>query len=71
MRWRLTDRARDAVFQTSELGSDEERRARHKVVAAIVGVALQDRADGSRPRVGHELSHHIGERGGGQGRIVP
>ncbi len=42
MRWRPTDRVRDAVSEISELSSDEKRRARHKVVAAIVGVALQD-----------------------------
>ncbi len=71
MHWRSIDRVRDAVFETSELSGGEERRARHKVVAAMVGVALQDRADGWRPRLGHELSHHIGGRGGGQGRNVP
>ena len=71
VRWRPTDRARDAGFEISKLGSDEKRRARHKVVAAIVGVALQDSADRWQPRLGHELSHHIGGRGGGHGRSVP
>ena len=71
MRWRPTDRARDAVFQTSEPGNDKERHGRHKEAAAMAGVALQNSADGSRPRLGHELSHHIGGRGGGQGRSVP
>ncbi len=71
MCWRPIDRARDAVFENSKAGSDDERRARQKRIAAIVGVALRDRADGSRPRVGHELSHHIGGRGGGHGRSLP
>jgi len=42
MRWRPTDRARDAVFQTSEPGNDKERHARHKRAAAMAGVAFQD-----------------------------
>ena len=42
MRWRPTDRARDAVFQTSEPGNDKERCARHKRAAAMAGVAFQD-----------------------------
>ena len=46
MRWRTTDRARDAIFDTSELGSDKQRRARHKLVAAMADVALQDSASG-------------------------
>ncbi len=69
--WRPIDRARDAVFGLSDLVSNIECLAWHKVVTAIVGVALQDRADEWRPRLGHELSHHIGGRGGGQGRSVP
>jgi len=47
MRWRPTDRARDAVFQTSEPGNDKEHHARHKRFAAMAGVAFQDRADRS------------------------
>jgi len=47
MRWRPTDRVRDAVFLTSEPGSDKEHRARHKRAAAMAGVALQGRADRS------------------------
>jgi len=42
MRWRPTDRARDAVFLTSEPGNDKERCARHKRAAAMAGVAFQD-----------------------------
>ncbi len=71
MYWRPIDRARDAVSETSELGSDGERRARHDRAAAMVGVALFDSAKGFWPRLGHELSHHIGGRGGGQSRSVP
>jgi len=71
MGWRPTDRARDAVFLTSEPGSDKERGARRKRAAAMVGVALQDSANRCRPRLGHELLHHIGGPGGGQGRSVP
>jgi len=42
MRWHPTDRARDAVSEINELGSDEECRARHKRAAAMAGVAFQD-----------------------------
>jgi len=42
MRWRPTDRARDAVFEISELGNDKERHARHKRAAAMAGIAFQD-----------------------------
>ncbi len=42
MRWCATDRARDAVFEISELGNDKERHARHKRAAAMAGVAFQD-----------------------------
>ena len=71
MRRRPIDWARDVVLETSEPGSDEKHRARHKQRAAMAGVALQDRADGWRLLLGHELSHHIGGRGGGRGRSVP
>ena len=70
-RWCPIDWARGAVFETSEPGSDDECRARHKRAAAVAGVALQDSAERQRPRLGHELSHHMGRRGGGQGRSVP
>jgi hypothetical protein len=41
------------------------------LVAAIADVALPDGAKGWRSRLGHELSHHVGGRGGGQGCNVP
>jgi hypothetical protein len=71
MRRRPIDWARDVVLETSEPDSDDECHARHKRRAAMVSVALQDRADGWRLLLGHELSHHMGGRGGGQGRSVP
>ena len=71
MRWRTINRGRDAVFEASEPGNNKERRARRKRATAMAGVALQDSADRSRPRLGHELSHHMGGRGGGYGRSVP
>jgi len=42
MRWRPTDRARDAVSEISEPGNDKERHAQHKRAAAMAGVAFQD-----------------------------
>jgi len=42
MRWRSTDRARDAVSEISEPGNDKERCVRHKRAAAMAGVAFQD-----------------------------
>ncbi len=37
--------ARGAGFESGELDSDGEHRARHKRAATMVGVALQGRAD--------------------------
>jgi hypothetical protein len=71
MRWRPIDRAREAVFQTNELGNDGKCRLRHELLAADFGVASRDGPNGWRQRLGHELSHHIGGRGGGQGGSVP
>ncbi len=71
MRLHPTEWARGVGFETGGLDCDGEHRARHKRAAAVAGVALQNSADGQRPRLGHELSHHIGGRGGGQGRSVP
>jgi hypothetical protein len=71
MRWRPIDRAREANFQTSELGNDRNRRPGHELLAAVFGVASRDESNGWPQRLDHELSHHIGGRGGGRGCSVP
>jgi hypothetical protein len=47
MRWRPIDRAREADFQTNELGNDGKCRLEHEVLAAVFGVASRDGSNGS------------------------
>jgi len=51
-------------------------RERHGIewvtlTGAVGGVAGQDGADSKRRSLVHELSHHMGGRGGGQGGRMP
>ena len=68
---RPVNRLGEAIFGHHGRDDDEARRTRRELVAAISSVALRDGANSWRSRLGHELSHHIGGRGGGQGCNVP
>jgi hypothetical protein len=71
MCWGPTDHPREAACETCEPGNNGESRERPAVLAAIVDVALRKGAKGWRQRLCHELSHHIGGRGGGHGDSLP
>jgi hypothetical protein len=67
-RWRWMDRVRGSVCRARHVLCGEQCGARHTLVGAVFGGAWQDRAGGGRRAPVHELSHHIGGRGGGCGR---
>jgi hypothetical protein len=71
MRWRRIDLAREAVFQTNELGNDGKCRLGHELRAAVFGVASRDGSNRWPQGLDHELSHRISGWGGGQGGSVP
>jgi len=65
------DRQHNAVFEINALDDGEEYSARHELVAAASGVALLSSAAGWHRRLGHEVSRHMGWRGGGHGCSLP
>jgi hypothetical protein len=44
--WRPIDRAREAAFEITGAGNDEERFVRHELVGVVVGVASREGAKG-------------------------
>ena len=68
--WRPVDRPETGLLPPALVAAVYKRGARRKLVAAIADVALHYSGNGWRLRLGHEVSHHIGGRGGGQGRNV-
>ena len=66
MEWQI-----GAVGKLHRLAGDDPGEAGHALVGAAVAVACQDWADEEGRVTGHELSHHIGGRGGGCGLRTP